>query len=208
MATSAAKMNWIGAHSSPQSAFDGLRDGATIHGLSNGEWSLSDGLAELLRLVGPSDLTISTWTASSADLSKARGFLENDRISSIRFLVDRSFEARQPVYCRTMRDLFGDEAIRVWSSHAKFSILTNGSYSVLYLTSANLNKNKRLENYTVIAGGELPGQYLEMVKEVFEAQNPGEAFGFGVRRARHDTETTLKRRTRGGDVSQWEKELG
>ena len=41
---------------------------------------------------------------------------------------------------RTRRSLIGDESIRVWSAHAKFSLLIGGEVDMLYLTSANLNK--------------------------------------------------------------------
>ena len=111
-------MDWVGSHTDPRSAFDGLAVGAHIHGLSDGTWSLSDGISELLGIVGQSDLVIATWTASNADLTKAAGFLRDGRIQTMRLMVDRSFEGRQPRYCETMRALFGDKAIRVWSSHA------------------------------------------------------------------------------------------
>ena len=47
---------------------------------------------------------------------------------------------------------------------------------VLYLTSANLNKNARLENFTVFCGGPLPCEYMALVEEMFAMQSPGEAF--------------------------------
>ena len=34
-------------------------------------------------------------------------------------MVDRSFQTRQPGYCALARSLFGDDAIRVWSSHKR-----------------------------------------------------------------------------------------
>ena len=185
---------FVGAHMSPASAFAGLKRGMAVHGLSDGSWSLSDGISELLRIVGKSHLVISTWTASNADLEKAAGFLRDDRIATIRLLVDRSFEGRQPKYCAAMRGLFGDEAVRVWSSHAKFVVIHGGRLDLLYLTSANLNANKRLENYSVVAGGSLPLEYLTMVREVFERQKPGEAWGAGARRCRSDTEAVLAKR--------------
>ena len=145
-------------------------------------------------IVGQSDLVIATWTASNADLTKAAGFLRDGRIQTMRLMVDRSFEGRQPRYCETMRALFGDKAIRVWSSHAKFCIFSGGKFDVLYLTSVNLNANKRLENHTVVAAGEVPAQYLGMVNELFNLQVPGGAFGTGQKTARRDMETIYRAR--------------
>ena len=104
-------------------------------------------------------------------------------------MVDRSFQTRQPGYCALARSLFGDDAIRVWSSHAKFAVFSGSGFDVLYLTSANMNQNKRLENHTVVAGVVLPEQYLDMVEELFDIQASGAAFGSGQKTARRDMET-------------------
>ena len=62
-----------------------------------------------------------------------------------------------------------------------------------------MNQNKRLENHTVVAGGVLPEQYLDMVEELFDIQASGAAFGSGcqgVRTARRDMETIYRARAR------------
>ena len=110
-----------------------------------------------------------------------------------------TFQTRQPGYCALARKLFGDDAIRVWSSHAKLAIFSGGRFDVLYLTSANMNQNKRLENHTVVAGGVLPEQYLDMVEELFDIQASGAAFvplSSGQKTARRDMETIYRDRAR------------
>ena len=191
---SANKLHWIGGHTSPRKAFGGLVDGAMVHAISDGTWGLSDGICEILRIVGKCDLVVSTWTAAQADLRRSENLLRAKEVRSFRLLVDRSFQTRAPDYCRLARELFGDGAIRVWSSHAKFCIFSGGKFDVLYLTSANLNANKRLENHTVVAGGEVPAQYLEMVAELFDLQVPGGAFGAGQKTARRDMDTIYRAR--------------
>ena len=139
-------MQWIGGHGNPKKAFSGLVEGVTIHAISDGTWSLTDGLCEILCIVGECDLAVSTWTAAQADLKRAERLLASREIRLLRLMVDRSFQTRQPGYCALARSLFGDDAIRVWSSHAKFAVFSGGKFDVLYLTSANMNQNKRLEN--------------------------------------------------------------
>lgn len=154
-----ARTEWVGRNSKgPSEAFEGLADGCSIHGLSDGTWSLIDGIEELLDRCGPSDVTVSAWTAANADIERAERLLQDGRIRALRLLVDRSFESRQPRYCGRARHLFGDQALRVWNSHAKFVLVLGGKIDVLYTTSANLNQNKRLENFTLFAGGDLPRQ--------------------------------------------------
>ena len=180
-------LHWIGGHTSPRKAFGGLVDGAMVH-------AISDGICEILRIVGKCDLVISTWTAGHAELRRAEQLLRAKEVRSLRLLVDRSFQTRAPDYCRLARELFGDGAIRVWSSHAKFCIFSGGRFDVLFLTSASLNANKRLENHTVVAGGEVPGEYLEMVAELFDLQVPGGAFGAGQKTAVRDMDTIYRAR--------------
>ncbi len=192
MVSRPARTAWVGRNSKgPSEAFEGLADGCSIHGLSDGTWSLIDGIEELLDRCGPSDVTVSTWTAANADIERAEGLLQDGRIKTLRLLVDRSFESRQPRYCGRARHLFGDQALRVWNSHAKFVLVLSGKIDVLYTTSANLNANKRLENFTLFAGGDLPGQYLVAVEELWELQRPGEAFEGGSFLGRAHTDEIL-----------------
>ena len=160
----------------PKRQFAELREGVSVHGMSDGSWSFTDAILALSDRTGPCHLVVSTWTAAAADIRRAHALLDDGKFESVRFLVDRSFLTRQPKYCEQMRATFGDESIRVWSAHAKFALLMGGAFDVLYLTSANLNKNKRLENFSVFCGGDLPSEYLALVEEMWDAQKPGEAF--------------------------------
>ena len=195
---------WVGRNSKgPSEAFEGLADGCSIHGLSDGTWSLIDGIEELLDRCGPSDVTVSTWTAANADIERAEGLLQDGRIKTLRLLVDRSFESRQPRYCGRARHLFGDQALRVWNSHAKFVLVLGGKLDVLYTTSANLNANKRLENFTLFARWRSAGEYLAAVEELWKMQRPGEAFEGGsfLGRARTDEILGVEKLMRRAELS-------
>lgn len=160
----------------PRHAFAGLKDGDSIHGLTDGTWDFVAAIFAVSNLTGTSDVTISTWTAARADIARAHKMLTTARFRTMRFIVDRSFRTRQPEYCDLIRRTFGDDAIRVANSHAKFAVFTGGDLDALYLTSANLNRNRRIENFTLFVGGELPGEYLALVEDQFALQSPGEGF--------------------------------
>ena len=160
----------------PHRIFAALESGDSIHGLTDGTWDKIDALEALSTVVGAGDLVISTWTAARRDISKALNLLDRSKFASMCWLVDRSFATRQPEYCDHLRATFGDNAIRVWDCHAKFAVLTTATRSALYLTSANLNRNRRIENFSLWIDGPLPGQYRDLVLDVFRAQRPGEAF--------------------------------
>lgn len=77
-----------------------------------GKFSLVDVIEHLLATTGPADLVVSTWTAAGADIGFANRLLADGRIRSLRFVVDYSFQSRQPAYCAALREAFGDDAIR------------------------------------------------------------------------------------------------
>ena len=203
------KGNLVGVRGETVSdVFTGIAEGLNFHGLSDGRWSLIDAIFAILREVGPVNLlTISTWTAARKSIEDADRLLKSEKIKDIRFLVDRSFLSRQPKYCNKLISTFGEESIRAWNNHAKFVIFEGGLFDVLYLTSANLNKNSRIENYSLFCGGDLIPAYGKLVDEIFALQGAGEFFG-SPKAGRRDTkkliennETARKRKTSPVDLS-------
>ena len=166
-----------GRSETAHAALSDLAPGVSLHGLTDGTWSLIDAIRVTLDHIGTiSCLTVSTWTANQADISSAYELLSDKRVKDVRFLIDRSFQTRQPGYCQALRERFGDGAIRVWNSHAKFVLFQGGAFDVLYLTSANLNQNRRIENFTAICGDSIPGQYANLISDLFKAQKPSQGF--------------------------------
>lgn len=158
------------------SRFAELRAGDNIHTLTDGEWSLLDGVKQLLRAVGPSHFLCATWTLGYLDMVAVRKMLERGEVLSVRFMVDRSFKSRHPGYCLQLLHDFTAADVRVWSSHAKFVCLTGGAFDVIVLTTANLNKNKRIENFSVCADRELTAAYIGIADDIWRAQGDMDGF--------------------------------
>ncbi len=110
-----------------------------------GAFSSGDLLAAILDRTGPADVDIATWTAAGADLDRAKAAMTAGAVRRLRMLVDWSFPARAPEYVATMYRHFGPEAVRVIRTHAKWLVVRNDDWHVVVRTSANLNKNPRLE---------------------------------------------------------------
>lgn len=151
--------------------------GMEAFGFNKGQFSVIDLIEAALSYSGPADVTIATWTAADADLRRVASQLEDNRIRKITWLVDYSFETRQPVFCRTMRSLFGDETIRTVASHAKFALISNDDWKLVLQTSMNLNQNKRLENFWLADDPDLFEAYSSLVTDIFDLQPNGEQFG-------------------------------
>jgi hypothetical protein len=120
---------------------------------------------------------VSTWTAANADIKTAYDLLQDKRVRSVRFIVDYSFRTRQPEYCEALRDRFGDDAIRVTSTHAKFTLITNETWKLVLRTSMNLNLNPRFENFELSDDQALSDFMAGMVDEIWRSHTVAQAFG-------------------------------
>ena len=153
--------------------------------LTAGQFSSVDWIDGLLDYTGPADATIATWTAAAADLNRVETWLQGVRLRSCSWIVDRSFPNRQPAICDAFRARFGDDAIRVFATHAKFSLLWNDDgWRIVALTSANLNHNARTEMFHAADDPDLFAHFSAMVGEVFADQAPGEGFKDDAGKAR------------------------
>lgn len=153
--------------------------------LTAGQFSSVDWIDAILDYTGEAHATIATWTAAAADLNRVESWLSGVRLKSCSWIVDRSFPNRQPAICEQFRARFGDDSIRVFATHAKFSLIWNDAgWRVVALTSANLNHNARTEMFHASDDPDLFDQFRAMVDDVFAAQNPGEGFESDAGKAR------------------------
>lgn len=144
-----------------------LVPGVEVYVLTFGQFSLIDALHYLVEQTGPADVDISVWTAAHADLTRSAALLEQSCIRRLRWVVDRSFESRQPAFLARMRTLFGDDSIRVTASHCKFLAIRNERWNLAVRTSMNLNENPRLENLEVSDCPALCGFLTGVVDSIF-----------------------------------------
>lgn len=155
----------------------GFGPGRECFGFNKGQFSFVDLIEAVGEFTGPAHTTIATWTAAAADLGRVEMWLARNRLLSVQWVVDYTFETRQPKFCALLRDTFGDECIRTSASHAKFVLMKADGWNVVIQSSMNLNQNKRLENFWVCDDPELFEAYSELVADVFAVQKPGEGFG-------------------------------
>ena len=174
-----------------------IQPGCEVVILTHGQFSLIDVITVLLDVTGPADVTISTWSAANADLTHAANFLRDGRIRTIRFLVDRSFQTRQPEYCATLRRLYGDDAIRTARLHAKFVTIRNDRWNLAVRTSANLNENPRLELVEVSDDPAL-ADFLDGEVDAIFANQPAGTFNGELPPAETRTRIRMGRKVRTG----------
>ena len=135
--------------------------------LTFGQFSLIDSLITILEQTGPAHVDISTWTAASAHLEKSQELMEDEKILSLRLILDGSFVNRQPEYYYHMKKIYGDDCIRHIGTHAKFMLIYNDIYKIVVRTSMNLNENPRLENIEISEDENFLNFMKEIVDQVF-----------------------------------------
>ncbi len=147
------------------------RDGTELVGLTRGQFSLADMLEAILAHTGPAELSISTWTAASTSVSRMLALLEDGSITGCRWLVDQTFIRRAPALVAEIRRQFGDDALRVTKTHAKFATITNADWRVALRSSMNLNQNPRLESFEVGHDPQLCSFLVEVMDQVWQRQD-------------------------------------
>ena len=136
------------------------RSGTAAYGLTDGRWSVSDMLLAMVEgSGGAADCVFATWTAGQADLKRAKRLLNEGVFAKVLWIFDRSMKTRHPEYLHLIEDTWGSESVLFLHFHAKFFLVDDW----LYLTSANLNENRRIENYSLYHGGDVVRQYRAMV---------------------------------------------
>lgn len=155
----------------------GWGTGRECFGFNKGQFSFVDLIEAAGHWTGPAHATIATWTAATADMSRIDAWLKRQALLSVTWLVDYSFETRQPAFCAQLRETFGDDCIRTTATHAKFVLLKSDDWRVVIQSSMNLNQNKRLENFWIADDADLFDAYSALVSDVFAVQRPGEGFG-------------------------------
>lgn len=136
-------------NSIPADIFPRFRKGFSGFGMNNGSFSFGDVIEYVLTRTGPVHALISSWVASQRSTEKIMEIFENRRLISVKFLLDRMFPNTRPkIYDYIVRN-FGVDSVRTTRTHVKFCVLYNESWFVVIETSANLNRNRRLESFRI-----------------------------------------------------------
>lgn len=143
-----------------------IEKGMRRFGFTAGQFSMSDLIQHILICTGPADLYISTWAASSEGIKKAFEFLDNGMLRNIRFMIDTGAKQYRDDQFGKLLDKFGD-CIRTTRIHAKFFVIRNDKWDIVVRTSANLNKNLRLENFEIDENKEFADFFQKFFDEAF-----------------------------------------
>ncbi len=143
-----------------------IKKGMRRFGLTAGQFSMSDLIQYILNQTGPADLFISTWAASSDGLKKTFEFLNNGMLRNIKFMIDTGAKQYRDNQFGALLEKFGD-CIRTTRIHAKFFVIRNEKWNIVVRTSANLNRNLRLENFEIDENKDFADFFQKFFDEAF-----------------------------------------
>lgn len=151
-------------------ALGDIEPGCEIFGLTGGCFSFIDVLTHCLKYTGAADVVVSTWTAAAVDLERTDRFIKSGSVTSLKFLVDRSFPQRQPECARLLVEKFGRGAVRLARSHAKFALIGSANMKLVIRTSMNLNENRRMESFEISDDAAMYDHFISVVDAMFEEE--------------------------------------
>jgi hypothetical protein len=131
-----------------------LAKGMSVFAVTRGQWSMIDAIFHCLREVGPSHISVWTWTIADYELEAMGGLMARQEILSATLVIDQSADRRNAATIDQWRGRFGVESVRICKNHAKIARVWNGDLRLLLRGSMNLNFNPRFEQFDLTEGGE------------------------------------------------------
>lgn len=120
-----------------------------IYGITDGKFNLIDIILHILNTTGPAHLTVATWSAATQDTGQLWRMHQAGELLSLRYLLDVSFPNTKPEWWADLKQLITPDQIRMANTHAKFVLIRNSTWNIAIRTSANLNRNIRMESYEI-----------------------------------------------------------
>ena len=148
-----------------------IPEGAGVHCLSDGSWGMQAAVELLADALHRPRIAISTWTVSEEALAEVADWREAGRVAAVRWIFDRSLISRHPRVFARAGQLYGIDAVRLWMCHAKFAVVASDAENLALMSSANMNRNRNVEQFSVFRGGETPRALTETIDALFARQD-------------------------------------
>ena len=150
-----------------------ITHGFRIFMINKGQFSLLDVIRELVRQTGPADLAVTCWAAGLEDIKTLNRMVLSKEIRSLRWLVGSgmvgTFQSR---YSEELLR-FGETYVRTNRVHMKTALISTDDWKIAVRGSANLNSNKRFEQFDISDEPEVYGAIESVINEMWESSPPG-----------------------------------
>lgn len=123
-----------------------------FHYVTNGDFSMSECLLYCLKLAGPSDIFVATWSISELAIRQLLIMKEKGFVKSCQFILDPRVKVRNPKPLQLLQNNFPFAYV---ACHAKVSLIKSDKHHIDIVSSANLSRNPRIERGVIYNNKEI-----------------------------------------------------
>lgn len=128
--------------------------GMSLFALTRGQWSMIDAVLHVLDCVGPSKVSLWTWTVAEYEVQVLTRLRLDHRITDGRLVIDYGARNKNAGIIAEWKSTFGRESVRYVRNHAKLARIESADGLCFLLRgSMNLNFNPRFEQFDITEGG-------------------------------------------------------
>ena len=121
--------------------------------ITRGQFSMIDAILATLNQLGPSHISVWTWTIADYEVQVFNRLIIDGRLLSARLMIDNGAQKKNYEMIKSFRNKFGKDSVRFVKNHAKIARVWNDEFKVCLRGSFNLNFNPRFENFDWSEGG-------------------------------------------------------
>lgn len=127
--------------------------GMSVFAVTRGQFAMLDAVLHVLDCLGPSRLSVWTWTIADYEIQRFSEMRADGRITDGRLIIDHGARNKNHALIADWKARFGGGSVRYVLNHAKIATVEGAGLRVLLRGSMNLNFNPRFEQLDVSEGG-------------------------------------------------------
>ena len=132
-----------------------IEHGSTVFAITRGQFSMIDAILHTLDELGPSEISVWTWTVADYEIEALTSLRRDGRITRGTLMIDPGARTKNSALIAEWKAAFGADSVRYVLNHAKIATVANGDKKVLLRGSMNLNCNPRFEQFDLSEGGRI-----------------------------------------------------
>lgn len=130
-----------------------VEPGMSVFAVTRGQFSMLDAISHVLDELGPSRISLWTWTIAEYEVVVFTEMMRDSRLEDALLVIDGGARNKNHALIAQWKANFGAESVRYVTNHAKIATVEGGGLRVLLRGSMNLNYNPRFEQLDVTEGG-------------------------------------------------------
>lgn len=131
-----------------------LGPGVSVFAVTRGQWSMIDAILYCLDQLGPSEISVWTWTVADYEVQVLARLRQDKRVLAGRLCIDHGARVKNHAVIQAWKAVYGADSVRYLLNHSKLATVTGGGLKLLLRGSMNLNHNPRFEQFDLTEGGE------------------------------------------------------